>query len=157
MHLAPLLVGSLALSVNMLLQIAVIVVIIDYLLRYVDTPPRTPTIGADIRLMSIVFLALFAGHILQFALWAALFMYLGEFNSFDSAFYHSVVNFTSLGYGDIVMSDKWRLLGGLEAANGILMFGLTAGSFLALMLRLLGRHASIAEARNKISSGNETG
>lgn len=141
----------------MLLQIAVIVVIIDYLLRYVDTPSRKPTIGADIRMMSIVFLALFAGHILQFALWAGLFIYLGEFNSFDSAFYHSVVNFTSLGYGDIVMSDKWRLLGGLEAANGILMFGLTAGSFLALMLRMLGRHASIAEARNKISGGNQTG
>lgn len=151
MHLAPLLVGSLALIVNMLLQIAVIVMIIDHLLRFVDKPPLGPTIGTDIRVLSIVFLALFAGHVLQFALWAALFMYIGEFNSFDSAFYHSVVNFTSLGYGDIVMSEKWRLLGGLEAANGVLMFGLTAGSFLALMLRLMGRHAGIAKARNRIA------
>jgi hypothetical protein len=157
MNLAPLLVGSGALIVNMFIQIAVIVAIIDYLLRFVDKSPQTPALGADIRVMSIVFLALFAGHVAQFALWAWLFMYLGEFNDFDSAFYHSAVNFTSLGYGDIVMSEKWRLLGPLEAANGILMFGLTAGSFLALMLRLLGRHASIAEARTRVSGAGETG
>jgi len=151
MNLAPLLVGSLALIFNMLIQIAVIVVVLHYLLRYVDKGPLTPALGTDIRVMSIVFLALFFGHVLQFALWAWLFMYLGEFNDFDTAFYHSVVNFTSLGYGDIVMSEKWRLLGGLEAANGILMFGLSAGSFLPLMLRMFGRHASIAQARIKVS------
>ena len=106
--------------------------------------------------MSLVFLVLFAGHVLQFALWAALFMYLGEFKDFDTAFYHSVVNFTSLGYGDIVMSEKWRLLGALEAANGILMFGLTAGGFLALMLRMFGRHEHVVEARSKLSGTGGT-
>jgi len=66
-----------------------------------------------------------------------LFVQLGEFTDFELAFYHSVVNFTSLGYGDIIMSEKWRLLGALEAANGILMFGLTTGALLSVMTRLL--------------------
>ena len=83
--------------------------------------------------------------------WASLFLYLGEFSNFDSAFYHSVVDFTSLGYGDIVMSEEWRLLGGLEAANGILMFGLTTSTFMTVMIRLFGRHSKIFRARNKLS------
>ena len=91
----------------------------------------------------------------QFAVWAFLFLSLGEFSDFASAFYHSVVNFTSLGYGDIVMSEKWRLLGPLEAANGILMFGLTTSAFLTLMIRLFGQHEKIVQARRKLSDSSD--
>ena len=42
---------------------------------------------------------------------------------FAVAFSHSAVNYTTLGYGDIVMSPHWRLLGPLEAASGTLAFG----------------------------------
>ena len=149
--LMPLLIGSLALLVNMLIQIAAIVAIVGYLLRLVDSGRLLLTIGTDIKLVGTVLLVLFVGHVLQFSIWASLFLYLGEFSNFDSAFYHSVVNFTSLGYGDIVMSEKWRLLGGLEAANGLLMFGLTTGTFMAVMIRLFGRHSKFVRARKKLS------
>jgi hypothetical protein len=46
------------------------------------------------------------------------------------------VNFTSLGYGDVVMSERWRLLGALEAGSGILMFGVSTASFFAVIMRL---------------------
>jgi hypothetical protein len=62
---------------------------------------------------------------------------LGEFSDFLTAFYHSMVNFASLGYGDIVMSEDWRLLGAIEASNGVLMFGLSAGAMLSIMSYLL--------------------
>ncbi len=155
MLLIPLLIGSLALVVNMLIQIAIIVAITGYLLRLLDSGRMLPAIGTDIKLMSVIFLVLFFGHVLQFAVWASLFLWLGEFSDFDSAFYHSVVNFTSLGYGDIVMSEKWRLLGRLEAANGILMFGLTTSAFLTLMNRLFGRHSKIVRARTKLADSGD--
>ena len=41
----------------------------------------------------------------------------GEFTGLAPAFYHSAMNYTSLGYGDVVMSVSWRLLGPLEAAT----------------------------------------
>ena len=47
------------------------------------------------------------------------------------------MNFTTLGYGDIVMPDGWRLLGPLEAASGVLMFGLSASSMFTVTSRLL--------------------
>jgi hypothetical protein len=56
---------------------------------------------------------------------------------FETACYHSAVNFTTLGYGDIVMAPRWRLLGPLEAANGVLMFGLSASAMFAVTHRLL--------------------
>ena len=96
-------------------------------------------LAVQTRSLSIVVLVLFLGHVMQFAVWAALFTYLGEFEHFATAFYHSAVNFTSLGYGDIVMSERWRLLGALEAANGVLMFGLSAGAILSVMNWIL-RH-----------------
>jgi hypothetical protein len=65
-------------------------------------------------------MALLAGNLLQMAPWADLFLMLGKFPTFATAFYHSVIGFTSLGYGDVLMSDEKRLLGALEAENGVL-------------------------------------
>ena len=47
-------------------------------------------------------------HLLEIAFWAVLFMICGEFTDFGTALYHSAVNYTSLGYGDLVV----RLPGG---------------------------------------------
>src|SRR6476660_4637579 len=61
-------------------------------------------------------------------------MLLGDF---VSALYHSGVNFATLGYGDIVMSERWRLLGPLEAANGILMFGVSTSVMTAAVMDVI--------------------
>lgn len=67
----------------------------------------------------------FLAHVVEIGLWAALFMMCGEFRYFGTALYHSAVNYSTLGYGDIVMSPTWRLLGPIEAANGALLFGVS--------------------------------
>ena len=85
-------------------------------------------------------LIMLAGNLIQITLWAGLFFTFGEFKDFATAFYHSVVNFATLGYGDIVMSEKRRLLGALEAANGVLMFGLTTGFLYTVLSGLLQRY-----------------
>jgi hypothetical protein len=65
------------------------------------------------------------------AIWALLFQIVGEFGHFDVAFYHSAVNFSTLGYGDIVMSDQHKLLGPLQAINGVLMIGVSTAALMA--------------------------
>jgi hypothetical protein len=64
-----------------------------------------------------VMLLLFAGNLVQIGLWAWLFLALGRFEDFHTAFYFPTVNFTTLGYGDLVMTKDHRLLGALEAAR----------------------------------------
>ena len=45
--------------------------------------------------------------------------------SVEDAFYFSMVTYTTLGYGDLVMEGSWRVLSAFEAANGLIMFGWT--------------------------------
>jgi Ion channel len=75
-------------------------------------------------------------HLIEIAFWAVLFLICGEFSDFGTAYYHSAVNYTSLGYGDIVMSPAWRLLGPLETANGMLLFGVSTGMIFAIIQSL---------------------
>ena len=76
-------------------------------------------------------------HLLEIAFWAVLFMICGEFTDFGTALYHSAVNYTSLGYGDLIMSPSWRLLGPLETANGALLFRVSTAMVFAVMLWLI--------------------
>jgi hypothetical protein len=79
-----------------------------------------------------------AAHLLEITIWALVFVFCGEFAQFAGAFYHSAVNYTTLGYGDVVMTPSWRLLGPLEAADGMLMFGVSTAiivSVIQLMVR----------------------
>jgi voltage-gated potassium channel Kch len=109
------------------------------------------TFGNDAWALSVVIAVLITGHIFMFATWALLFVGMGEFEDFATAFYHSTVNFTSLGYGDIVMSEEHRLLGALEAANGVLMFGLSAGAILSVMNGLFSRRKAFATLKGHVA------
>jgi hypothetical protein len=76
-------------------------------------------------------LVMFNVSILEVLLWAAAYMALGEIKDLEPAFYFSMVTFTTLGYGDIVLDESWRLLASFEAATGIIMFGWTTALVLA--------------------------
>ncbi|HEY2528948.1 MAG TPA: ion channel [Xanthobacteraceae bacterium] len=90
-------------------------------------------------------LALIA-HLAEITIWALVLDASGEFTHFAMAFYHSAMNYSSLGYGDIVMSNSWKLMGPLEAANGMLMFGIsTAMIFTLMQLLFQTRVAAVTE------------
>ena len=83
----------------------------------------------EILVFSSVLTILFVGILAQAFVWACVFVVTGEIADLDRAFYFSLVNFTTLGYGDIVLSAERAVLGPMEASNGILMLGLST-SFL---------------------------
>jgi len=80
------------------------------------------------RVVAGIMTILILGNIAQLVAWCALFYLLGEFDNLPLAIYHSAVNFATLGYGDIVMSEKHALLGPLEAINGVLMIGVSTAA-----------------------------
>ena len=93
--------------------------------------------GIDLAIVVVAILIAFAAHLVEIAVWAGLFLICGEFTAFGAAFDHSAVNYTTLGYGNVVMTPSWRLLGPLEAADGMLMFGVTTAMIFAVIQRLI--------------------
>lgn len=77
-----------------------------------------------------------AAHLVAVATWALVFTLCGEFSQFAAALYHSGMNYTTLGDSDQVMSPSWRLLASFEAANGMLMFGVSTAMLFAVIQRL---------------------
>ena len=57
-------------------------------------------------------------------IWALAYRMLGALPDLETAVYFSLVSFTTLGFGDVILPEGWRLLAGMEAANGFLSFGL---------------------------------
>ena len=91
----------------------------------------------DLAIVALAISFAFVAHLIEIALWAVLLIICGEFREFGNAFYHSAVNYTTLGYGDLLLTPSWRLLGPLEATNGALMFGVSTAMVFAVIQRLL--------------------
>lgn len=74
------------------------------------------------------------------AVWAGFYVAVGALSDQRDALYFSIVTFTSLGYGDVTLDDRWRILGALEAANGIILFGWTTALIVTAAQRLFFQH-----------------
>src|ERR1700757_280569 len=75
-------------------------------------------------------------HGVVILLWAGCYRWLC-LPSWESGFYFSASSYATVGYGDVILPSKWRLLGPLESMIGLLMCGITVGLLYALVTRLL--------------------
>ncbi|MHC1763365.1 MAG: potassium channel family protein [Verrucomicrobiia bacterium] len=83
-------------------------------------------------------------HLAEITVWALFYLWGGCLPDAESAFYFAGVTYTTIGYGDLVLPKPWRLLGPVEGLTGILMCGLSAGLFFAVVSRI---YASRLEAK----------
>jgi hypothetical protein len=97
----------------------------------------SPTVVGTFALICAVMLVLVIGNFIQISLWAGLFMLLDEFTDFRTAAYYSAVNFSTLGYGDIIMSEEHRFLGPMQAVNGVLMIGVSTAVVMSALQHAL--------------------
>ena len=93
-------------------------------------------------------------HLTQIALWAVAFLLCGQVSTLETAFYFSAQNFTALGYGDVLLSGRWRLLGPLEALNGLLFLGLSTAVLFAIMSQLIAQRLRTETGYPTEAAGN---
>lgn len=89
------------------------------------------------RILIVTILLIVLFHTVEIWAWALLYLLLGQFDSFEAALYFSTVTFTTLGYGDIVLQQKWQLLSSVEAVNGIILFGVSTAVIFEVLRKLL--------------------
>jgi hypothetical protein len=87
-------------------------------------------------LVSVLVLIMFGAGVIEAALWSAVYLAVGAISGLEPALYFSMVTYTTLGYGDVVLEEQWRLLGSFEAANGIIIFGWTTALIVAAVHKL---------------------
>ena len=128
--------GILTMAICLFLEMALLMVVLRYYAKR-EHLLKESTYWFALRILSGVMTVLIIGILVQVGIWALLFMGLGEFEEFSVAFYHSAVNFGTLGYGDMVMSEAHRLLGPLQAINGVLMIGISTAVLMAAVQQVM--------------------
>ena len=92
-------------------------------------------VGRASALSMLVFLMTLIGYF-EAALWAVFYVWVDALPTLREALYFSMVTFTTLGYGDITLNDRWRILASVEAANGLILFGWTTAIIIAFVQRV---------------------
>lgn len=81
----------------------------------------------------------FSAHIVQIWIWAIFYLTIGASLNLEEALYYSTSTFTTVGFGDVLLSKEWRLLGAFQSANGFLLFGWSTAFIFEVMSKLYDR------------------
>ena len=95
-----------------------------------------------------VVLIMYLVSIIEVLVWAAVYLLLNAIEGIERALYFSLVTFTTLGYGDVVLDSSRRLLASVEAVNGILMFGWSTAIVIAVVQRVYFRQGFPGHGRH---------
>jgi hypothetical protein len=134
----PLLADAALLLASLLTYAIAISLIVRLVARLIQRGYAGLGFWKNLTIMVLIMLMTAAAHLTQIVLWALAFLLCGTISGFESAFYFSAQNYTALGYGDVLLSSgQWRLLGPLEAINGLLFFGLSTALLFAVMSHLI--------------------
>lgn len=121
--------GVMVASICVVIQGIVLLALFFLLKKYFEHIEDRFNLSRNLAIVVGVVWVLGIMHLAQVAVWGVAYRCLGCFGSFYQALYFSLVTYSTVGYGDLVAPDAWKLFGGVEALMGMLMFGWSA-SFL---------------------------
>ena len=131
--IAKLLMASFLVATTVMIHAAGLGVVLSHALHSTERP--------DTRFWSITWLLiriawfLILIHLLEIGIWALFFLWQECLPDAEASFYFSGVTYATLGYGDLLLPNEWRMFGPLEALTGTLMCGLSIAFFFAVLSR----------------------
>src|SRR6516225_3169403 len=100
--LAPLAVGLVAVLCTTMIHTLPLSATVDFVRREKKRGRAGRSFWIDTGIVTLAILYALVAHLVEIAFWAVLYIVCGEFSDFGTAYYHSAVNYTSLGYGDLI-------------------------------------------------------
>lgn len=134
-------IGSVVIALNVIIQTFFIATAgrrIELLETWLHPPHLTLRITS---VLAIAMLWIVTGVSINCGAWTYVYLYLGVFDHIEPALYFSMVSFTTLGFGDIILEENFRLLSGFTAVSGLISFGLTS----AFVVDMLGQFRRLRE------------
>lgn len=93
------------------------------------------------RHFAVLVISLFSGvmllHLIQTSLWALFYYTQDLFGDYQTSLYFSMVSFATIGYGDVLLPRRWRLLGAVEGFSGVILCGISTAFIFAVMNAML--------------------
>lgn len=127
--------GTLLVSANVLIHTFGLIVLSHSMSRIVRWfRLHRHSLGQTAAMMATV-LGLFFLHTIEIWLWAAVYVAIGVVPNFPDALYFSTVTFSTVGYGDIVAPQEWRLFASFEAMTGFILIGWSIAYLIAASTR----------------------
>ena len=136
--------GVLIICINVILQSVITVFSLKYLHQF-NSKKGEISIKAVLFQTSLSVSLLTLLHGAQCTIWAATFYFnpnIDNLYSFKEAIYFSLITFTTVGYGDVVINGDWKILAGLEAINGIMMVGWSTALMFSYFQSILKKNIS---------------
>lgn len=136
------LIGAVLIAITVVIHALGTAVLVRYLANtFLDRAGRWGT-KRVLNALMLAALTLVFLHALEIIVWAGAYKAIvptGELADFEAAVYFSFVTFTTLGYGDITLSEGFRLLSGIQALNGILLAGWSTALMFAVVEKSWGK------------------
>ena len=120
-------------SVCLLIHMAGILLMAEWLLQKREHLERNTSRRHFAMLMVMLFAGIMLLHLTQTSLWAVFYYAQGLFSDFETSLYFSMVSFTTIGYGDVLLPRRWRLLGVIEGISGVLLCGVSTAFIFAVI------------------------
>lgn len=136
MLLTQIVLGILLISITVVIHAIVLDELLKFIKRITPVIHKKASRRWKIIILTISVLGIFMSHTVQVWLWAGFYLSVESFASLEEALYFSISTFSTVGYGDVIIENKWRLIAGLESANGFMLFGWSTAFIFEIMSRL---------------------
>lgn len=135
--LREILIAAALVTVCLVVHVAGILLMAKWLLRKRDQLGLNITNKHFALLLIVLFAGIMCLHLTQTGLWAMFYYTRGLFSDFETSLYFSMVSFTTIGYGDVLLPRRWRLLGVIEGFSGVLLCGISTAFMFAVVNGML--------------------
>lgn len=130
-------VAAMIVAVCLLLHVVGVLVMAEWLLQHRGYVERKSATTRYAVLLILLFSGIMLLHIAETTLWAAFYYTRALFSNFETSLYFSLTSYTTIGYGDVLLPQRWRLLGAIEGVSGVLLCGISTAFIFAVMTALL--------------------
>ncbi|MGH9881085.1 MAG: ion channel [Pyrinomonadaceae bacterium] len=110
-----------------------IVILGNWLLKRRPILARQHSLVHSTLLLTMVFAIITLLHVGETGIWALFYYWHKLFEDYETSLYFSLGSYTTIGYGDVVLPQRWRLLGAIEGASGVLLSGLSTAFIFAIL------------------------
>ena len=127
------LVAFVIVAICVVIHTSVLLIFAELILRHLAVTHFNRRTTHHAILLILVFFVIIVLHLIETALWALFYYWQTLFGDFETSLYFSLTSYTTIGFGDVVLPQKWRLLGAIEGISGVLLCGLSTAFIFAVV------------------------